>query len=151
MKSAALQNRMRAAAIALTTVLTGASAVAQRTAGNAVQASDQLTAALVSRDTSLIKRLVDPAISYGHSNGWIETRDEMLRDLYNGTLRYNEIRLLDSPECKLSGNVAIIRHRIAIAIEMQGSKLEMNLAVMQVWLYHRGGWTLIGRQSCRIS
>ena len=136
--------------LALAAAAHGLPACAQRSCRAALAASDRLSEALQSRDTLTIRKLTAANIGYGHSNGWIETRSDMLRHLYDGTLQYQRIRLLDTPSCVLQQRTAIIRHRIAVAIEMTGTALEMNLAVMQAWQYRRGKWVLIARQSCKI-
>lgn len=147
----ALQPLLRACILIVAVTGSYAPAIAKRTCAAVLHSSAQMTAALVSRDTVSIKALVDPSIVYGHSNGWLENRDEMLRDLFDGTLSYKEIRLLDAPACALQHRIALIRHRVAVAIEMKGTALQMNLGVLQIWAYRHGKWVLIARQSCKIS
>jgi hypothetical protein len=137
--------------ITVLAMLLSISVSARRTCADALLASQGLTHALLNRDTLRIKALVAADIAYGHSNGWIQSRPEMLRDLYNGSLEYQEIRLLDTPGCSTTNSVAVIRHRAAVSIEMKGTTLRMNLGVLQIWEYRRGKWLLVARQSCKIS
>ena len=51
----------------------------------------KLDKALIAKDTAVLKQLLHKDLSYGHSNGWVETREDVFKDLVNGKLAYNKI------------------------------------------------------------
>src|SRR5213596_1246590 len=60
---------------------------------------DQLTAtvkdfhqALVKKDIASISQRTDQALSYGHSNGWVETKADVIKDLETGYLVYHSYK-----------------------------------------------------------
>lgn len=55
--------------------------------------------ALMNRDSVALGKLMNGGLTYGHSNGWIQTKEEVIADLYNGKLTYKEI----DPENDLMG------------------------------------------------
>lgn len=55
--------------------------------------------ALVKKNTVSIIQQTDKAVSYGHSNGWVETKAEMINNLETGYLTYRSFK-----EDSLAGN-----------------------------------------------
>jgi hypothetical protein len=68
-------------------------------------AVNRLHLALVMKNNKAIKKLVSQRIQYAHSNGWIETRKEMIQHLKDGTLSYKSIKL-DHIETAIDGHGA---------------------------------------------
>jgi len=109
-----------------------------------------LTTALLEKDTVLLKQLLHEKVSYGHSNGWIETKQEVIKDLYNGKLVYNSIveKLLD---IKTEGNIATVRTEAEIDVTVSGTRIQLKLHIFQAWIKEKNEWKLFGRQSAKIS
>ena len=105
--------------------------------------------ALESRDSVALKWLVSDKISYGHSNGWIETKKELIEDLYNGKLIYKKIAAT-KPEVKTAGNVAAARSIADIDAVMDGKLMSFKLKVLQVWTWENEHWMLFARQSVSV-
>ena len=51
----------------------------------------KLDKALVQKDTVTLKQLLHKDLSYGHSNGWVENRNEVIKNLVQGKLTYKKI------------------------------------------------------------
>lgn len=111
------------------------------------QAAMNYNAAIIAKDTAALNKLLHEKLSYGHSNGWIETRGEQIENLYNGTIRYHQI---DQPELQvmLNGNVATVRGNGIYDVDYKGTEHMMfDLHVMQTWVYEDGRWQMLNRQS----
>ena len=48
--------------------------------------------ALVNKNTVSINQQTDKALSYGHSNGWVETKTEVIKDLETGYISYQAFK-----------------------------------------------------------
>ena len=109
----------------------------------------KLDKALIEKDTILLKQLLHKDVSYGHSNGWVETKSEVIKDLVNGKLSYYKI---DTKDLKwtMINNVATLRNTSDIKYEVDGKAGELHLHVVQVWLKTNKGWQLITRQSAKL-
>src|SRR5215510_12013155 len=66
---------------------------------NAQTDEEKLTAALkefhqalVNKNTASINQQTDKALSYGHSNGWVETKADVIKDLETGYLVYHSYK-----------------------------------------------------------
>ena len=111
------------------------------------QSAYKFNAALVSRDTNALNNLLHDKISYGHSNGWIENKQELKDDLYNGTLIYHKI---DQPKLEviLHDNIATVRGDGIFDVDYKEHEhLIFDLHVMQTWVFEKGRWQLLNRQS----
>ncbi|MCW3121371.1 MAG: hypothetical protein JWQ38_863 [Flavipsychrobacter sp.] len=105
--------------------------------------------ALIARDSVALKRLLSDNILYGHSNGWIETKKELIADLYNGKLTYTSITpKIDSKTTE--GNTVAVRSYAEIDCVMDGKPLSFKLKVLQVWAKKNGNWELFARQSVKM-
>ena len=114
------------------------------------QATLRLNAALVARDTATIKAMLHKKVGYGHSNGWVQSRTQVMKDLWNGKLRYTAIDEGDWQAAKV-GDAVVVRAATEVAFELDGQAMQMKLHVMQVW--QRKGkkvWVLVARQSCKV-
>ncbi len=102
--------------------------------------------ALAEPDSVALKKLLSDNVSYGHSNGWVETKREVIDDLYNGKLVYKTI-IVTAPAVTIQGNVASARSMADIDAVLDGKEMSFKLKVLQVWTWENGHWTLFARQS----
>lgn len=109
-----------------------------------------LNEALIYKDSVTLKKVLHPKLSYGHSNGWSETKEEVIGDLYNGKLIYRDIgQKIDSWEQE--ENLVLIRSTTDIDVLLEGKEVKLRLHVLQVWIRKNKTWQLISRQSTRIN
>jgi hypothetical protein len=113
------------------------------------EAAAKLDKALVAKDTVVLKQLLHKELTYGHSNGWVETREDVVRDLASGKLVYHAINP-GKITWRTDGNWASARTDVQVAVSLDGTRLDMKLHVLQVWLKTNRGWQLIARQSTKI-
>src|SRR5690606_19971536 len=64
--------------------------------------------ALVEADANTLGQLTTSALSYGHSSGLIESKDEFIAALVNGKSNFLSIQL-SNQEISTSGDVAVVR------------------------------------------
>lgn len=109
----------------------------------------RLNEALMMKDTAVLKKLLHKKCSYGHSNGWVETKRDVIGDLYNGKLVYQQIDQ-DTLTMTREKNLATVRSRVAAKVLYEGKEVSLKLHVMQVWMKEKKGWLLLSRQSTKI-
>ena len=105
--------------------------------------------ALIDKDSVKLKSLLLDGLTYGHSNGWIQSKSEVIGDLYNGKLTYQEINT-GAEMLKLEGETGIVRTEMQIKVVMEGKPLELKLKVLEVWQWKNKHWELLARQSVKI-
>jgi hypothetical protein len=112
-------------------------------------AVSKLDKALIEKDTLTLKHLLHKSVTYGHSNGWVESKEDVIKDLTSGKLVYYSIKS-DSLTWKTEENWACMRSKTKTEVSVNGNKIELNLHILEVWLKTNKGWQLIARQSTKL-
>ena len=108
-----------------------------------------LRRALLEADKGKLAQVASDQISYGHSDGRVETKDQFI----NGVMtRKQVVKSLAFPELKVAvvGNAAIARHIYLAESELDGKPTTTRIGALQVWQKQDGGWKLLARQGFRL-
>ena len=125
------------------------SLLAQKTEGaKLVAALTEFDLALVSKDSLKLKSILSEKLSYGHSNGWIQNRRQLIDDLFNGKITYKQVRSGEF-DISMQKNVAWVRSIADGEAVMDGKTMNFKLKVLQVWVRRKGRWTMFARQSVK--
>lgn len=122
-------------------------ASAQRTTDGVTNAVYAFNKAIIVKDTTALNKLLHNSLSYGHSNGWVETKAEQKANLFNGTITYHKI---DQPELQVTvtGKTATVRGNGSFDVDYKENKhIVFDLNVMQTWIWEKGRWQMLNRQS----
>jgi Domain of unknown function (DUF4440) len=112
------------------------------------EAVDRLEKALVERDSTVVKSLLHNKAQFGHSNGWVQNKDEVIRDMNNGYLRYVIIDR-QSVSIKIDGKFAVAKEWMEVTGNKGGTDFKIKLFVLQQWIKTKKGWQLWIRQSAK--
>ena len=113
------------------------------------EAVAKLDRALVTKDTVMLKQLTHKDLTFGHSNGWVQSKEDIVKDLASGRLVYHKI---ESRDLKWTVNKewTSVRSTMSVDVTLNGNRMELNLHVLEVWLKTNKGWQLIARQSTKL-
>jgi hypothetical protein len=103
---------------------------------------------LVKKNTVSINQQTDKALSYGHSNGWVETKNEMIKNLETGYLSYQSFKE-DSIGVIINANVASARFIAEVSATLNGTASVFHLRVLEVWVKKGNRWVLFARQAVK--
>ena len=104
--------------------------------------------ALVNKNIASINQQTDKALSYGHSNGWVETKTDVIKDLETGYIVYHSFKE-DSLKISINESVANARFVADISATMNGNNTSVHLKVLEVWVKKGKRWILFARQGVR--
>jgi hypothetical protein len=105
--------------------------------------------ALVAKNTVSVNQQTDKALTYGHSNGWIETKADLIKNLETGYLNYKSIKE-DSLQVTINGTMAHARFVGDYEVAMNGGAMNIyHLKVLEVWVKKGKRWLLFARQAVR--
>lgn len=104
--------------------------------------------AMVSKNTISVNQQTDKALSYGHSNGWVETKADVIKNLETGKLQYNSY-IEDSIVISMNGNMANARFNASIGVKMNEATNVYQLKVLEVWVKKGSRWVLFARQAVK--
>ncbi|MEI8278529.1 MAG: nuclear transport factor 2 family protein [Bacteroidota bacterium] len=105
--------------------------------------------ALTYRDSNTLKKILHPDLEYGHSNGWIQTKRDVIDDMYNGKLVYKNMSS-GKETVTIDQNVACVRMRSDVSVKMNGKEMDFSLAVLQVWIKKNNEWLMLSRQGTKV-
>lgn len=113
-------------------------------------AMNKLEKAFVEGDTSTTRSMLHPDLAFGHSNGWVQDRDQVVADMGSGYLRY---LVMDRHELRIEnhGDRAVVRERVSVKGTKEGKEFQVELFVMQLWEKGKKGWKLVLRQGAKQS
>ena len=104
--------------------------------------------ALVKKNTVSINQQTDKALSYGHSNGWVETKTDMIKNLETGYISYSSYKE-DSIQVVINGNMANVRFIADIVATLNSKEATYHLKVLEVWVKKGKRWLLFARQALK--
>lgn len=102
---------------------------------------------LMENNDSKILELFSDDVSFGHSNGWIQNKDDFKKDFESGKVKYKSVHQTELKEFKIKNKFANIRRIIAVKGLYKNDIFEMKLSVLEFWIRQKGIWKLWSRQS----
>ena len=131
-------------------VLACSSAFAQQaTEADVAKAMDALNAAILSGDAQKLNAITGAQLSYGHSNGRLETKAEFVSALAERRSVFVKIDFTNQ-KIALMGNTAIVRNHLSGDTNSGGKPAHVELDIMYVFRLEGGDWKLIGRQAYKL-
>ena len=124
-------------------------AVAQVDSAGLKTAMQQLDKALLAKDEAVLKQVLHKDVNYGHSNGWIQTKNDVLNDFKSGKLVYNKIENNSAGIIGINKKWATVKTSTNAEGTVNGTAFKMTLHIMQVWMNTKKGWQLFARQSAK--
>ena len=130
-------------------VLKGSASAQAADEAAVAQAIEILRRGQFEADRAKLEQVMTAQISYGHSDGRVENREQLI----NGTLnRKQVVKSLTYPDLKVTvvGNAAIVRHIYLSESELDGKQSTTRIGAIQLWQKQDGGWKMIARQGFRL-
>nr|WP_306666585.1 nuclear transport factor 2 family protein [Chryseobacterium sp. OSA05B] len=91
-----------------------------------------------------------PDVSFGHSNGWIQSFEDFKKDFSSKKVTYKNILQTELSEVKKYKNTASIRRTVQVSGTYKSQDFEMKLALLEIWIKKNAVWKLWSRQSVEI-
>jgi len=113
------------------------------------QAVEALRKALLEADKARLQQLGADQLSYGHSDGRVQTKAEFIDGVMT---RKAIVKSLAFPELTVAvvGNAAIARHIYLSDSETDGKPTNTRIGALQVWQKQDGNWKLLARQGFKL-
>ena len=102
---------------------------------------------LMVQNDSSINQYIDDSLSYGHSSGLVESKNDFLSNL-KSRIDYHSIKE-DSISARVHGKVANVRFVGVYDSTFDGKRAETRLRVLEVWVKKKKGWKIFARQAVR--
>lgn len=106
-----------------------------------------LRAALIDKDSAALDDLLATDVTYGHTNGLIQTKAQLIRSLVSKEQDYKAITPSDM-SIRIYDNTGIVTMKSAVRMNYQGQQLDMKMYVTLVWI-KKNKWQLVARQGVK--
>ncbi len=109
-------------------------------------AAERLRRTMIDVDPAVLNELFSDKLTYGHSDGRVQTKDEVVASLVEKRSAFHTIQI-SRQTLSISGDVGIIRNRFESDGVSNGKPSRPDLAVLQLWQQQDGRWRLLARQA----
>ncbi|QPH40363.1 nuclear transport factor 2 family protein [Pedobacter endophyticus] len=108
-----------------------------------------LTALMVTPDSVALNKLILNDLSYGHSSGKVQTKQEFMHSLLSGESDFVNINLTDQTVI-VQNKTALVRHMLNAKTNDKNVPGTVKLQILLVWSKEKAGWKLLGRQAVKV-
>src|SRR5258705_13541573 len=129
---------------------TGLISVAQTDTVSLKDAMSGLDKALLNKDEKALQQLLHKDVSYGHSSGWVQNKNDIMADFKSGKLVYNKLENSAVIIVAQNKKWATVRMNVNAEGELDHKTFQLKLHVLQVWMKTKKGWQLFARQSTKL-
>lgn len=114
------------------------------------KANEALSKAIVAADKAALEKITWPELTYGHSAGKVENRQEFIDALVRKESVINSIENVKLSST-LAGDVAVTRGTATFMVAgAGGSVTKADLTLVLVWQKRNGEWRLLARQAFKV-
>jgi hypothetical protein len=136
--------------VAITLLFVNTAVIAQADSIGLKQAMQQLDKALTGKDSAALQKLLHKDVRFGHSNGWVQTKQEMWNDSRSGRLIYQKFDNTNVIISAIGKKSATVTMNTGAEGLVNGNTFRLTMHVMQVWMKTKNGWQLLARQSAKL-
>ena len=128
-------------------MITGTNAQTKKEKAVAAAVED-LRKAMVDADSVMLDKLTSSKLTYGHSGGHVEGKEEFIMKIVTGKSDFVSIDLTDQT-ISMSKDIAMVRHKLTAKTNDNGKPGDVHLLVLLIWQKQHGGWKLVARQAVK--
>lgn len=104
--------------------------------------------ALIQKDSVALSKLLADDVTYGHTNGMIQTKAELIRSVVSGEQDYKEINS-SAMNVRVFDNTGIVNMNAKIVLNYQEKPMEIDMKITLVWIKDKEDWKLEARQAVK--
>jgi hypothetical protein len=116
-----------------------------------IQCSAEKFTEMIQGNVTSLSNLLHSNLRYVHSNGWVETKEDVLENIRSGKLVYHSIEILET-EVRSGDGFAVLIGRGIFSVSLEGKPMELELKFTEVYVYDRKvkQWLLYSRHANRM-
>ncbi|WP_164972717.1 nuclear transport factor 2 family protein [Lacibacter luteus] len=104
---------------------------------------------MINKKLDSLSTILDERVQYVHSNGWMETKKEIIDDLRSGKLVMNNVTVTEASARVYKGFV-IVNGKGVFNVVLEGKKVDINLLYTEVYAKRQNGWLLVSRHANKL-
>ncbi len=146
-----IQKRILSILTILVTMLSISKTNAQTTSIKEVENTvSTLVRLMLKPDEKSLQLLTNAELTYGHSSGKIETRDQFIETLVSGASIFEKIDITEQ-SVQVVDHTAVVRHILSAQTNDPGKgPATIKLGIVLSWVKVKGQWQLLARQAYKL-
>jgi ketosteroid isomerase-like protein len=100
-------------------------------------------------DQSTLEKLTADDLSYGHSTGLVQNKQEFIKDVVSGPVKFFQIDNANQV-ITVTDNMATVRSICSIKGTRDGAPLDLRIGILMIWVKKADGWKLLARQGYKL-
>lgn len=113
------------------------------------EVNDRRFAAMVKADTAELGRLLADDLTYTHSTGAVETKEQFLAAISSQATRYRSIEPSEV-RIRVYGETTVVTGKVAMQVSSRGQDLAFTARFTAVYARLGGAWKLVAWQTTRL-
>ena len=105
---------------------------------------------MISKQFDSLSLILDADLKYIHSNGWVESKEDLLANLKSDKLVYEKVTVSET-KVTLTNRVAIVSGKGLFSVILENQTLEIPLMYSEIYVKKRGKWLLLHRHANKLS
>ncbi len=105
---------------------------------------------MINKKYDSLDLILDSQIKFIHSNGWIQSKAEMIDDLKSGKLNYTAITIEESNARLYNHTVVVTGKGTFKGLMPDNSEFNIHLLYTEVYVKTKKQWRLVSRQATKI-
>ena len=105
---------------------------------------------MISKQFDSLSLILDADLKYIHSNGWVESKEDLLANLKSDKLVYKQVLVSDT-KVTLTNHVAIVSGKGLFSVVLDNQTLEIPLMYSEIYVKKKGKWLLLHRHANKLS
>jgi Domain of unknown function (DUF4440) len=110
-----------------------------------VEAVEAFRKAMIAGDHAAFDELCAAQLSYGHSTGKIQTKEEFIADATSGNAKWKALEFVNVRNT-IAGPNAISRFTLSGELESDSKVTTIGIGTLMVWQKQGNSWKLLARQ-----
>ena len=106
--------------------------------------------AQVKGDVAALDKLLASDLTYVHSSGVVETKDEFVGAIKSGKYKYKSI-VPEGVTVRSYGDTAVVHGKATIDVVSSGRDVHVELLFTDVWVKSDGRWQMVSWHSTRLN
>jgi hypothetical protein len=105
---------------------------------------------LINKKYDSLKWLLDEQAKYIHSNGWIQSKAEVIEDLKSGKLNYTSVIIEESSVSYFDKSAVVTGKGFFKGLMTDNTEFTIHLLYTEVYIKQKKEWKLVSRQATKI-
>ena len=107
-----------------------------------------LRSSLLSKDSAGLSKILADDVTYGHTNGLIQSKAQLIRSIMSGDQDYKTIEPTDM-HIRVYGKAAVATTKSHVIVIYGGQTLDLNMFVTITWIKGKDDWKIVARQAVK--